>query len=73
MLEKAEEWRVKHGAMFERSKYVLVHFTHNYNKSTTASVQINGVTISASNEARYLGVIFNQQLRFHSHLQQAIK
>ena len=73
MLEKAEEWRVKHGAKFERSKYVLVHFTRNYNKSTTASVQINGVTISASNEARYLGVIFDQQLRFHSHLQQAIK
>ena len=73
MLEKAEDWRAKHGAIFERSKYVLVHFTRNYNKFTTASIQINGVTIPASNEARYLGVILDQQLRFHSHLQQAIK
>ena len=28
MLEKAEEWRKSHGAQFERSKYMLVHFTH---------------------------------------------
>ena len=69
MLEKAEDWRVKHGAKFERSKYVLVYFTRNHNKSTMASVQINKVTISASNEAQYLGVIFDQQLRFHLHLQ----
>ena len=27
MLAKAEEWRRKHGAQFEKSKYVLIHFT----------------------------------------------
>ena len=73
MLKKAEDWRSKHGAKFERSKYVLIHFTRNYNKPTTAPIQINEVTISASKEACYLGVIFDQQLRFHLHLQQAIK
>src|SRR5436190_11873499 len=30
MLKKAEEWRKKHGAQFETSKYVLVHYTRNY-------------------------------------------
>ena len=73
LLEKAEEWRAKHGAQFERSKYVLVHFTRNYRKSTSAKVSVNSTTIAPSSEARYLGVIFDQQLRFHSHLQQAAK
>ena len=73
MLKKAEDWRAKHRAKFERSKYVLIHFTRNYNKPTTAPIQINKVTISALKEACYLGVILDQQLRFHLHLQQAIK
>ena len=69
LLEKAEEWRAKHGAQFERSKYVLVHFTMNYRKLTSAKVSVNSTTIAPSSEARYLGVIFNQQLHFHSYLQ----
>jgi hypothetical protein len=73
LLEKAEGWRAKHGAQFERSKYVLVHFTRNHRKSTNSNVSVNGTTIAPSSKARYLGVIFDQQLRFKSHLQQAVK
>ena len=40
---------------------------------TKASVTINGVTIKPSNEAKYLGVIFDQELRFKSHLQHVVK
>ena len=69
MLKKAEEWRKKHGAQFETSKYVLVHYTRNYRKATKASITINGTTVEPSGEAKYLGVIFDQKLNFKSHLQ----
>ena len=73
-LEKAEIWRRRHGAKFEVTKYLLVHFTKNNRMSTEANITMSdGVTISASPEARYLGVIFNQKLNFKSHLQLAIK
>ena len=62
ILNEAEEWRKKHGVQFEISKYILVHFTHNRRMETKASVTINGVTIKPSNEAKYLGVIFDQEL-----------
>ena len=29
-LQEAEAWRRKHGAQFEESKYVLMHFTRNH-------------------------------------------
>jgi len=73
MLEEAEEWRKKHGAQFEKSKYVLVHYTRNSRQKTKASTTVDGTTIEASSEARYLGVIFDQKLNFKSHLQQVVK
>jgi len=73
LLEKAEVWRKQHGAQFEQSKYVLIHFTRNRNKATAATVTINGTKITPSNEAKYLGVILDKQLRFKAHLQHAVK
>jgi len=61
------------GAQFEPSKYILVHFTRNKNLETTASIKINGIKIEPSNEAKYLGVIFDKELRYHSHLQHVIR
>ena len=40
---------------------------------TKASVTINEITIKPSQEAKYLGVIFDQELRFKTHLQHVIK
>jgi ribonuclease HI len=73
ILNEAEEWRKKHGVQFETSKYILVHYSRNRQRETKAPVTINGVTIKPSNEAKYLGVIFDQELRFKSHLQHVIK
>ena len=74
IMEKAEEWRRKHGVQFEPSKYVLVHFTRNHRRSTKAVLTLQeGTTIKPSTEAKYLGVIFDQQLRFKGHLQHAVK
>ena len=73
LLNEAEEWRKKHGVQFETSKYILVHFTRNYNRATNAAITIGNVTIEPSDEAKYLGVIFDKELRFKTHLQYIIK
>jgi ribonuclease HI len=73
ILSKSEEWKEKHGAQFEPSKYMLIHFTRNTNHDVSAGIQINDTTISPGNEARYLGVIFDQKLKFHAHLDYATK
>ena len=73
ILDEAEKWRKKHGAQFETSKYILIHYTRNRRARSNASVIINGITIEPSKEAKYLGVIFDQELRFKSHLQYIVK
>ena len=73
LLREVEEWRKKHGVQFETSKYILVHFTHNHNQATNAAITIGNVTIEPSNEAKYLGVIFDKELWFKTHLQYIIK
>ena len=73
ILSKSEKWKEKHGAQFEPSKYMLIHFTRNTRLDVTASIQLNGTTISPDKEARYLGVIFDQKLKFHSHLEYVTK
>ena len=73
ILKEAEEWRKRHGVQFEPSKYILVHYTRNRRLATDAAVTAGGMTIKPSNEAKYLGIIFDQELRFKSHLQNAVK
>ena len=68
LLNKAEEWRKKHGAKFEESKYVLIHFTRNCHKTTTVSICTNGITVKPSDKAKYLGVLFDKELHFKAHI-----
>src|SRR5438874_526640 len=67
-----EQWRQQHGAQFEKSKYVLIHFTRNPSAKVEASVTIGGTRIQPSSEAKYLGVTFDQKLKFHSHIKQVV-
>jgi len=73
MLKKAEEWKNRHGAKFEMTKYILIHFTRNRHRKTDSPVTVANITIQPSREARYLGVIFDKNLRFKQHLQYAAK
>ena len=57
ILNEAEVWRKKHGAQFEPSKYVLIHFTRNKTPESTTSITINGTKIEPSREVKYLDVI----------------
>lgn len=53
-----------------KSKYVLTHFMRNTSAQTEASITIAGITIRPSLEAKYLDIIFDQKLKFRSHVEQ---
>jgi len=72
LLDRSEQWRQRHGAQFEKSKYVLIHFTRNSAIKMEATVTIDGTRIQPSTEAKYLGVIFDQKLKFHTHVKRVI-
>ena len=72
LLAKSEQWRQRHGAQFEKSKYVLIHFTRTASSQMEASVTVGGITIRPSSEARYLGVIFDRKLKFRTHIEQTV-
>jgi Reverse transcriptase (RNA-dependent DNA polymerase) len=73
-LRKAEKWRARHGAQFEESKYMMVHFTRNKRQETKAKLQtVSAGKLKPMTEARYLGVTFDKELRFKAHIQSAIQ
>ena len=72
LLRKSEQWRQQHGAQFEKSKYVLIHFTRNTSAPTDTRITVAETTIQPSTEAKYLGVIFDQKLKFHSHIKHIV-
>ena len=72
LLARAEKWRERHGAQFEKSKYVLIHFTRNRSTQVEATVTVGGTTIHPSSEAKYLGVTFDQKLKFRSHIERIV-
>ena len=50
----------------------LIHFTRNSHCKAEASVTIDGTKIQPSPEAKYLGVIFDQKLKFRTHVKQIV-
>src|SRR5438046_794867 len=72
LLTRSEQWRQRHGAQFEKSKYVLIHFTRNPSAQVEATVTISGTIIHPSSEAKYLGITFDQKLKFRSHVEQIV-
>ena len=72
LLTRSEQWRQRHGAQFEKSKYVLIHFTRNTSIRVEATITIDRTTIRPSREAKYLGVTFDQKLKFRSHVEQVV-
>ena len=50
LLIKSEQWWQQHGTQFEKSKYVLIHFTWNLSAKVEALVIIGGTRIQPSTE-----------------------
>jgi len=64
---------MKHGAQFEKSKYILIRFIHYKNTYTGAKLTIDDTTINPTKEMKYLGVIFDQELKYHTYTNFTIK
>jgi hypothetical protein len=73
ILVEAEHWRQWHGAQFETSKYLLIHFTWNKRDYVEAALMIDGTTISLSKVVIYLGVMFDSELKYRAHTDIAVK
>ena len=52
---------------------MLVHFTRSKDTDTSAELHSGGTTIKPVTEAKYLGVIFDKELSFKSHVDSIVK
>lgn len=59
-------WGSTHGAIFDKRKAQLMHFTHQ--KHSNPSVQLGDQTIEESTELRWLGLWLDPKLTFNSHI-----
>ncbi|KAB2568601.1 putative RNA-directed DNA polymerase from transposon BS [Lasiodiplodia theobromae] len=67
VVAQAEEWEAASGATFEAEKTTLVHFTRNEQRRCNQPVVVKGREVHPKTEAKILGVVFDQELRFKAH------
>ena len=67
-VNKVQEWVCKNGFKFSENKTVAIHFWKG-TKIADPSIFLNRTKITAVNEARFLGLIFDRKLTFKSHIQ----
>jgi ribonuclease HI len=70
---RIEEWARRTGSSFAAEKTELIHLTRRKGEQLQGEVVMNGNTIEPSSKAKLLGVIFDHELRWKEHVQQAIK
>ena len=67
-VNKVQQWVCKNGFKFSENKTVAIHFWKG-TKIADPSIFLNRTKITAVNEARFLGLIFDRKLTFKSHIQ----
>jgi ribonuclease HI len=72
-IPRIEAWAQRTGSRFTEEKTELIHLTRKRSEQLQGQVVINGKTVEPSPTAKLLGVIFDQELRWKEHIQQAIK
>jgi ribonuclease HI len=72
-IPRIEAWAQRTGSCFAAEKTELIHFTRKKREQLQGQVVINGKTVKPSPTAKLLGVIFDHELRWKEHVQQAIK
>lgn len=64
--QRSLRWGSTHGAIFDKRKAQLMHFTHR--RHSNPSIQLGDQTIVAANEIRWLGLWLDPKLTFNSHI-----
>jgi ribonuclease HI len=72
-IPRIEAWARRTGSCFAAEKTELIHLTRKRREQLQGQVVINGKAIKPSPTAKLLGVIFDHELRWKEHVQQAIK
>lgn len=72
-IPRIEAWARRTGSSFAAEKTELIHLTRSKKEQVTGQIIMNGKVIKPSASAKLLGVIFDKELRWKEHVQQAIK
>ncbi|CEJ62846.1 Putative Reverse transcriptase [Penicillium brasilianum] len=72
-IPRIEAWARRTGSAFAAEKTELIHLTRRRGNHLQGQIVVNGTVVSPSPTAKLLGVVFDQELRWKEHVQQAIK
>jgi len=72
-IPRIEAWARRTGSCFAAEKTELIHITRKRKEQSQGQLVMNGNTIKPSTTAKLLGVIFDHELRWKEHVQQAVK
>ena len=68
VIPRAEAWESSSGAEFAPKKTALIHFSRTRRRVQDAGPLLTrGVTVEASPQVKILGVVMDQELRYHAH------
>ncbi len=70
---RIETWAQRTGSCFAAEKTELIHFTRKKGEYLEGQIVLNGTAVRPSPTAKLLGVVFDRELRWKEHVQQAIK
>ncbi|KJZ68272.1 hypothetical protein HIM_12337 [Hirsutella minnesotensis 3608] len=71
IIDDALEWEARSGATFETEKMTIVHFTRATVRNSNRPFLIRGQEVQPKKNAKILGVIMDDELRFQEHMVKA--
>ncbi|CEL10491.1 Putative Reverse transcriptase [Aspergillus calidoustus] len=72
-IPRIETWARRTGSSFAAEKTELIHLTRSKRQHAVGQITMNGKTTKPANTAKLLGVIFDKEMRWKEHVQQAVK
>lgn len=72
-IPRIERWARRTGSSFAAEKTELIHLTRKRGEHLEGQLTFDGADVKPSPTAKLLGVMFDQELRWKEHVQQAIK
>ena len=63
-----QNWSSKTGFRFSSDKTYIVDFNRKHKKSTTPSIRIRESTLQPRSESTFLGLVFDQRLKWTKHI-----
>ena len=68
-LNKIEKWTNENGFQFSKTKTVCIHFCKGRTYHLNPEININGHILPVVQQAKYLGIIFDNKLNLKAHIE----